>query len=217
MTRIEAGAKRVAVTCADGSVHRARACLSTLPLPVLKDLRVQGPVAPRQREAWARLPYGEVVIVTLRIEQPFWEKDGLPAGLWSDGLLERVFYMQPAGEAHGVLQIFINGQGAIALQGLAPTAVGAMVMRELARVRPSTAGAVSLGHVHDWNAQPYQRGHLLSYAPGDIGRYEALLAQPAGALYFAGEHCGKLMVGLEAACEAAENAVMRLLDDIDKA
>ena len=132
-------------------------------------------------------------------------------------MLERVFYTQRPGEPLGLLQVFINGQTAISLQGMAPQAIGAMVIRELAKARPSTVGAVSLGHVHDWHAQPFQRGHLLSYAPGDIGRYESLLSQPVGALYFAGEHCGKLYAGLEAACEAAENAVMRLLDDIDKA
>ena len=63
-------------------------------------------------------------------------------------------------------------------------------------------------------AQPFNRGHIASFAPGDIGRYEALLSQPIGALYFAGEHCGKVHAGLESACEAAENAVLRLMDDL---
>jgi monoamine oxidase len=214
--RIEAGAKRVTVTCADGSRHRARACISTIPLPVFKHIDVAAAVPARQRQAWARIPYGQVVIVTLRVHKPFWEQDGLPPSLWSDGLAERAFFTQPEAEAHGMLSVFINGQGAIDLQGLAPEAIGAMVLRDLARMRPASAGAVSVVNVHDWAAQPFQRGHLLSFAPGDIGRYAGLLTQPVGALYFAGEHCGHLYAGLESACEAAENAVVRLLDDIDR-
>lgn len=214
--RIEAGPRRVSVTCADGSQHQARACISTIPLPVFKDVAVDGPVPARQREAWQRIPYGQVVIVTLRALRPFWEQDGMPPSLWTDGPLERVFFGRPESEAHGVLTVFINGEAAIALQGLAPEAVGARVVRELARVRPASEGAVSVANVFDWAAQPFNRGHLMSLAPGDIGRYVSHLATPIGALYFAGEHCGRLYAGLESACEAAENAVVRLLDDIDR-
>ncbi len=215
--RIEAAPKKVSVTCADGSRHTARACISTIPLPVFKDLQVTGKVPARQREAWARIPYGQVVIVTLRVLKPFWEQDGLPPSLWSDGPVERAFFTRPAGEAHGTLAVFINGEAAFKLQGLAPEAVGAMVVRDLAAARPASAGAVQVVNVFDWAAQPFQRGHLLSFAPGDIGRYAQLLTQPIGALYFAGEHCAHLYAGLESACEAAENAVVRLLDDIDRA
>lgn len=214
--RIEAGAKRVTVSCADGSRHSARTCISTIPLPVFKDIEVTGAVPALQREAWARIPYGQVVIVTLRVDKPFWEQDGLPPSLWSDGLVERAFFVKPETEAHGTLSVFINGEGAIALQGRTPAAIGEMVVRDLARMRPASAGAVTAVNVHDWAAQPFQRGHLLSFAPGDIGRYASLLAQPVGALYFAGEHCARLYAGLESACEAAENAVVRLLDDIDR-
>ncbi len=215
--RIEPGARRVTVSCADGSRHSARACISTIPLPVFKDIDVAASVPALQREAWARIPYGQVVIVTLRVLKPFWEQDGLPPSLWSDGLVERAFFSRPETEPHGTLAVFINGQGAVNLQGLAPAAIGAMVVRDLARIRPASAGAVEAVHVHDWAAQPFQRGHLLSFAPGDIGKYAQLLTQPVGAMYFAGEHCAHLYAGLESACEAAENAVVRLLDDIDKA
>lgn len=214
---IEAGAKKVTVTCADGSRHSARACINTIPLPVMKDVQVGGsPVPALQREAWARIPYGQVVIVTLRVLKPFWEQDGLPPSLWSDSLVERAFFTHPASETHGMLAVFINGEAAIQLQGLAPAAIGAMVVRELVRLRPAAAGAVEAVNVHDWAAQPFQRGHLLSFAPGDIGKYARLLTQPVGAMYFAGEHCAHLYAGLESACEAAENAVVRLLDDLDR-
>lgn len=214
--RIEAGPKKVTVTCADGSRHTARAAISTIPLPVFKDIAVQGAVPARQREAWGAIPYGQVVIVTLRVHRPFWEQDGLPASLWSDGPIERAFFTHPASEAHGMLAVFINGEAAYQLQGLAPEAVGAKVVRELARARPASAGAVSVANVHDWAAQPFNRGHLLSFKPGDITRYMPYLDRPVGALYFAGEHCAHLNAGLESACEAAENAVMRLLDDLDR-
>jgi len=214
--RIAASDKQVVVSCADGSRHQARACISTIPLPVFKDIAVDGQVPAPQREAWASIPYGQVVIVSLRVLRPFWQDDGLPPSLWTDTLVERAFFTEPAGERHGMLSVFINGEAAIGLQGQSAQAVGAQVLRELARIRPSTAGAVEVVNVHDWAAQPFQRGHLMSFAPGQIGRFMPYMAQPVGALYFAGEHCARLNAGLESACEAAENAVVRMLDDLDR-
>jgi monoamine oxidase len=95
--------------------------------------------------------------------------------------------------------------------------LGRYAVDELIRLRPAAAGAVRPGTVHNWSTYRYSRGHIAYYAPGDIGRFAQVLAEPVGALYFAGEHCGKVHAGIEAACESAEAAVLRLLDDIDKA
>jgi len=215
--RIQAGARATVVTCADGSVHRARACITTIPLSVFKDIAVEGEVPALQREAWREIRYGQLVQVFMAVEQPFWEKDGLAPELWSDGPIERVLPLSnPAGgPAH--LVAFINGEATDALDRMAPAAVGEFVLKELNRLRPSTVGALRVTHVHDWLTQPFARGHIAGYAPGGIGRYEALLARPVGTLHFAGEHCGKLHAGMEAACESAEAAALRVLDQLDRA
>lgn len=215
--RIEAGRQGVQVHCTDGSRYQARACISTIPLSVFKGLRVEGvggvPVPARQREAWGAIRYGQLVQVFLEADTPFWEKDGMAPELWSDGPVERVLNMGSTGGKHHFVS-FINGEATERFKGMSQAEIGKFVVAELARIRPSTAGVLRATHVHDWMAQPYNRGHIASFSPGDIGRYEALLSQPIGALYFAGEHCGKVHAGLESACEAAENAVLRLMDEI---
>jgi monoamine oxidase len=218
--RIEAGPTGTVVHCKDGSVHRARACISTIPLSVMKDIRIDGvrgvTVPARQREAWREIRYGQLLQVFMEIKTPFWEKDGMSPELWSDGPIERVLRLPSRDGSPGNLLAFINGEATDALDRLPNAQVGEFVQRELARLRPSTVGAVRVTHVHNWTTQPFNRGHVAGFAPGGIGRYAALLDQPVGSLYFGGEHCGKLHAGLEAACESAESAVMRLLDDIDK-
>lgn len=215
--RVEVQPRRVRVECADGSTHSARAAISTVPLSVWRDVEVRGPVPAAQRAAWREMAYGNVVMVFLRVDKPYWEQDGMAPDLWSDGPLERVFHVPRADLPHGQLIVFVNGPGADALGGRSPEELCRWAERELARVRPATAGAVSAVGAFDWAAQPFQRGHIASFAPGQVGRFAALLPQPVEALYFAGEHCGRLFPGLEGACESAENAVLRLLDDLDKA
>jgi monoamine oxidase len=218
--RIEAGPHGTVVHCKDGSVHRARACISTIPLSVMKNIRIDGvrgvTIPAQQREAWGEIRYGQLLQVFMEVKTPFWEKDGMSPELWSDGPIERVLRLPSRDGSPGNLLAFINGEATDALDKLPNAQVGEFVLRELARLRPSTVGAVRVTHVHNWTTQPFNLGHVAGFGPGGIGRYAALLDRPVGSLYFGGEHCGKLHAGLEAACESAENAVMRLLEDIEK-
>jgi monoamine oxidase len=215
---IQAGPRGTVVTCQDGSVHRARACITTMPLSVMKNIRIDGPVPAAQRAAWNEMTYGELVQVFFAVKTPFWEKDGLGPELWSDGPIERVLPM-PANDAspHGALTAFINGEATERFARMSPAEIGEFVLAELIRLRPAAAGAVSVTYVHDWAQQPFARGHIAGFAPGGIGRCMPWLDKPVGSLYFAGEHCGKLHAGMEAACESAEAAVLRVLGDIGAA
>jgi monoamine oxidase len=217
VTRIEAGKQQVSVTCRDGSVHRARFAITTMPLSVMRGVPVVGPATPLQREAWRSIRYQQLVEVFINVQSPFWEKDGQPPTLWSDGPIKQVLYMPSRSAPNGMLLAYINGAAALKVSGMSDADLGRFVVDELVRIRPAAAGAVTPGYVHNWSAYPFSKGHIAYYAPGDIARYARILADPVGALYFAGEHCGKVHAGIEAACESAEAAVLRVLDDIDKA
>lgn len=216
--RIQAGPEGTTVYCQDGSVYQARACISTIPMSVFKGLQVEGVrgvVIPKeQRKAWSAIRYGQLIQVFMEVKAPFWERDGMARELWTDGLIERVMPFGMDRSDYGQLVAFINGDGTKPFAGKSSAAIGEAVVQHLAKLRPSTAGAVRLTHVHNWAAQPFAKGHVACFSPGDFGRYGAFLDKPVGSLYFAGEHCGRLHVGLEAACESAETTVMRMMEDL---
>jgi monoamine oxidase len=217
VTRIRAGARQVDVTCKDGSTWQARACITTIPLSVFRDVRVEAPATPTQRQAWQAIRYSQMVQVHMNIERRFWEDDGMPKTLWSDGPSEVTLHIPSSSVPNGMLFGILTGANAERANRMRDDEIGRFMLGELARIRPSTAGALSIAHVHNWARYPFNKGHVAYYAPGGIGRYAHSLADPAGALYFAGEHCGKVHAGMEAACEAGEAAVVRLLDDFDRA
>jgi monoamine oxidase len=214
VTRMQVKPRQVTVTCQDGSSYKARLCITTIPLSIFKNIHIDGPVPALQRKAWQDIRYSQLIQVYMNISAPYWERDGMTPGLWTDGPIERIYHWSSATEPLGVLSAFINGEGVDALNKMTPQAIGNTVLKEMNRLRPATAGVTSVATVHNWATRA---GHIAYYAPGDIGRYAEVLTEPVGALYFAGEHCGKIHAGLEAACEAAENAVVRALDDLDKA
>jgi len=216
VNRIVASAKDVEIGCEDGTTMRARACISTIPLSVLRDVRIDGPVLPEQRAAWSAMRYSKLVQVFMKVKEPFWEVDGAAPTTWTDGPLELIYHSPSTSEPNGILIAYITGDGTKRLDAMSDDRLRAFAIAEMARMRPASRGKVEVTYIHRWSTYPFSIGHIAYYAPGDIGRYAGVVAEPVGALYFAGEHCGKVHAGLEAACEAAESSVIRLLDDLDR-
>jgi monoamine oxidase len=87
---------------------------------------------------------------------------------------------------------------------------------ELVRLRPAAKGLVKAGAIMNWSTYPFSKGHVAYFQPGDVARYAGIMGQNVGAMYFAGEHNCRVNAGIEGACEAAENAVIPILEAIGK-
>jgi monoamine oxidase len=212
VSRIRVERNGVAVRCKDGTVHHARACISTMPFAVLKNVHVDGPASALQRTAWRSVPYTDVVQVFMTVDAPFWQQDGASQEMWTDGPIARIFHLPSETDPNGILCGWISGDGVDAVRHMSEAQMGRFVVDTLARLRPSSRGHVTVSHVHHWGAQPGALGHIASSAPGDIGRYGDALRQPVGALHFAGDHLGRIHVGLEAACESAEATALQVAE-----
>jgi len=114
------------------------------------------------------------------------------------------------------LRAYVNGPRAAALSKLSPAELNARAVAELVRLRPAAAGLVKVNRVMNWSTYPFSKGHIAYFQPGDIARYADVMGQPVGAMYFAGEHNCRINAGLEGACEAAENAVIPILETLGK-
>ncbi len=217
VTHIAASAKSVTVTCADGSSYIARSCINTIPPTVLKDIPVAGAVPEKQREAWNRQRSDQSIQICFEFTEPYWEKDGLPANMWTDGPLEFIAHTPSRTSPDGILRAYINGRGVEPWNRMSDAQLREKALAELVRLRPAAAGKVKVGRVQNWSTYPFSKGHIAYFMPGDIERYADLVGQPVGAMYFAGEHNCRVNAGIEGACEAAEYAVIALLEAIGKA
>lgn len=204
---IETTRAGVLVRCKDGSRWRAKAALCTFPCSTLQRVSVDAPVSDVQRAAWKDLAYAKATIVYLHAKEPFWQRDGLPPATWSDVAPKYAVLVKALPDGGGVIMCHVNGNASDAYRGVASRDVGRQVMEAYVKARPAAAGLVSVVAVHDWNTYEFSRGHIAYFRPGSIGRYAEALGRPAGRLFFAGEHCGRAAIGLEAACESAETAV----------
>lgn len=212
---IEVRPGRVQVETADGASRRARFCIAALPLPVLARLRIEAPLAPAHRAAMAEAAYTQIIQIHAEAEIPFWEKDGRPADMWTDGPLERVFAGsdRETGVPTGQLQIWINGTGADVASALTDDMLAMLASREMARLRPASEGRIRTRRVVRWTRDnPLAHGAYIHFAPGQIGRWAAGMGAPAGGLFFAGEHLSRLHTGMEGAMESGEAAAVGVME-----
>jgi monoamine oxidase len=216
VAHIDARPKSVTATCTDGSRYTARACINTIPPTVLKDIPVDGALPPRQRESWRANLSDQSIQICFAFSQPFWEKDGLPANMWTDGPFEFFAHSPSRTDPRGILRAYINGSAVGKLNRLNREELGQKAVAELVRLRPAAAGLVKPGYIMNWSTYPFSLGHIAYFQPGDIARYADILGQPVGAMYFAGEHNCRVNAGIEGACEAAENAVISVLEVVGK-
>ncbi len=210
VTRIKPSDSGVTVACRDGSTWSGQAAICTFPFSTLRDVAVEGPVPDVQRQAWRRLRYQKAFIVYLEVLEPFWKEDGLPPTTWSDGPTEYGVLVNPDVKPPGIMMFHVNGDGVERFRGMDSTRAGEFVLHEFERIRPAARGKVRLAHVHDWTNYRFCKGHIAYFMPGDIGRFANAMGRPVGRLYFAGEHLGRQHLGLEAACESAQDAVMTI-------
>jgi monoamine oxidase len=209
---IDAGKESVSVKCRDGSNYKARVCISTIPLSVMKDIPLHGPATPEQRMAWSRQRYVGTIQIFFKFSAPYWEKDGMQGTMWTDGPFEFFGHLPSTMDPKGVLLASVNGKGVDPLNKLTPKEIGAKALAELIRLRPAAAGLVEVEHVHNWSTYPFSKGHVAYFGPGDLAPYGDIIGQPVGRLYFAGEHLSRVHAGIEGACESAEMAVLQILD-----
>ncbi len=210
---IASAAEGVEVRCRDGSRHRARFVVCSMPFSALRLVAIEAPLRGAQTEAVATLPYHAAFQVHLAIEKPFWERDGMAPAFWSDGPLERVnaLYYGPDGGISSLMQ-YANGDSAAILDRLPIDQAGDYVLREIERLRPAAKGALRVRKVWSWQQTPFAGGAYASWAPGQVTRLATAMRAPHERIHFCGEHTSLLARGMEGAMESGERAALEVLE-----
>jgi monoamine oxidase len=201
----------VEVRTTAGRAFTARHLVCTLPFPVLRGLALEAPLTADQASAIAGQPTTRITQVHLVSQSAFWDQDGLPRFVWSDGPLDRVFDYGGSNGGALNLVVWLNGEQADWADRLPPADVGRTVIGWIEAMRPAAKGQLRFARLVSWQNDPFARGAYHHWAPGQMSRLALACTQPAGRLHFAGEHTGILEPGIEAACESGERAALAIL------
>jgi monoamine oxidase len=204
--------KGVTVECADGSTHSARFAIVSLPLPLLRDVRF-APGLPRALESAAyEMRYGPSIRVFMGIREPYWEKDGMPANMWTQSPLDQLTAMSRGADGNfTVLHAYINGPEAHAFNFLSDKQCFEYVEHHATKMRPSLRGILTPIAVQACGRDPFGDGDWLYWQPGQIEKYGAHLRTGLPRISFCGEHTAVVERGMEGAMESAERVAIEIL------
>jgi monoamine oxidase len=209
---VAAEGRGVAVSAGGDDLY-ADFCVLALPFPALRGIRLEPAPTGAQAEAIAGLPYTQILQLHFAAQTRFWEADGLPAQMWTDGPLERVFATKDRATGEIVaFNAWINGAPAGDLASRADAALEEVLAAEMKRLRPASEGKIRLLRAVRWTAASYAGGAYMHFAPGEVARWAEAMAQPLGRIHFAGEHLSHLFTGMEGAMEAGQRAALAILD-----
>jgi monoamine oxidase len=200
------------VTTEAGRKYRARFVVCSLPLPAIRGVKFSPALPEAFQLAIQQVPYARVTQLHLAVKRPFWVDEGLSPYVWSDGLLERVFPSDP--RATGMpqtLTCWINGAETSRWDALSDTDAEKLALTEMAKIFPSSVGAISLAKRISWHGNALAGGAWANWAPGQVGRFARIVTEPIGTLHFAGEHCGVGVRGLEGAMASGEQVARAIL------
>jgi len=208
---LNADHKGVNITTKDNRTYRSDFCKSTIPLPAYRSIKSNVAYPDLFKEAISGNHYTNITHLFIDTE-PFWEEDGLPVMMWSDGPLEHFFpRIAPNGEIVGY-KIWLNGVGAQFADKQNMSDLQNLVRKELKRIRPASFGKANIAKVMSWQKEPNYHGAYMHWPAGKTAAMSNAVRAPIGRFLFSGEHCSIIQPGLEGAFESGAKAAQFILD-----
>jgi len=210
---IRDGTSHAEVHLADGKILRAPRVIVTIPFSALRLINLDAPISPPQSRAIRQLGYTNVTHLHFVPRRKFWEQDGLPPSIWSDGPIARFNALRNNPNNPDEITSFIcfaNDRTANHLDRLGAERAGAFVLDYLARIRPSSKGALDYVKFYSWQLDPFAGGAYAAWRPGQSTSFGRDMSRPAGRIHFAGEHTAVLNRGMEGAMESGERAAFEV-------
>ena len=215
VTAVRSLAEGVEVYTRGGKAYRARFCICSLPFSALRHVDLQPHLVGTQSEAVREIGYTPVFQAHFVPTQKYWEMDGLPPSMWTDRAPGRFMALKndPADPDEVTSCVaFVNCEMALYLDKLRPADAAALILSELANMRPATRGALRLVKVWSWNRNPFAGGAYAYWKPGQITRLARIMREPSHRVHFAGEHTAVMNRGMEGAMESGERAAFEVMD-----
>ncbi len=204
----------VSVILQNDTKLKASYAICTLPTSALRHIQMSPIPKGVQQKAFEKLSYTPCVQIHFVPIQKYWEKDGLPAGMWCDNLAGRFMALKndPLNPDKITSCVaYLNGNVSLEIDKMNQKDAINTVLKTLETMRPSLKGALRFAHYWSWINTPYAGGAYAYWQPGQITEFAKDIAKPNGRIHFAGEHTALVNRGMEGAMESGERAAIELL------
>jgi monoamine oxidase len=215
VTSIRALPDEVVVTCTQANSHltiSSAFAILAIPLTVARLIEFNPPLPVAHQKMVDEISYGAVTKVLIEYRQRFWDEKGWNGRLVTDAPIVYTWHATSHVEDHhGVLTVYTGGEPGARLAALTDEERIRTAVAEIEKIFPGSSELIECTATVAWPNEPYTRGSYAAFAPGEVTAHWKTLFEPAGRLFFAGEHATSVQGFMEGAVESGQRAAKNIL------
>jgi len=193
------------------TVHSAFAILA-IPLTTARLIEFKPPLPFAHQSLVADLSYGAVTKVLIEYRQRFWEERGWNGRLTTDSPIVLTWHATSHVEdPRGILTVYTGGEPGVTLAALSDEERTHVAVAEIEKLFPGSSDLIENTATMAWPNEPYTRASYAALAPGQVTAHWKTLFEPAGRLFFAGEHATPIQGFMEGAVESGQRAAATII------
>ncbi|MEP7136979.1 MAG: FAD-dependent oxidoreductase [Chloroflexota bacterium] len=200
----------VSVTYKQGDVfHTISSAFAILAIPLTTARLIEfDPSLPTAHQRMVNeISYGAITKVLIEYRQRFWKAKGWNGRLSTDQPIVQTWEATShlPGE-HGILTAYTGGEPGVRLSALSDEERIKLAVAVIEKIFPGSSDMIENTATVAWNNEPFTRASYMALAPGEVLSHWQTLFEPAGRLFFAGEHATALQGFMEGAVESGQRA-----------
>lgn len=183
-----------------------------VPLTTARLIEFNPPLPIAHQRMVNELSYGAVTKVLIEYRKRFWNEAGWNGRLVTDAPIGYTWHATSHVEhQHGILTAYTGGAPGATLASLSDEERIRLAVSEIEKRFPGSSDLIECTATVAWPNEPYTRGSYAALAPGEVTAHWKTLFEPAGRLFFAGEHAAAIQGFMEGAVESGQRAARTIL------
>ncbi len=158
------------------------------------------------------ISYGAVTKVMIEYRKRFWNERGWSGRLTTDAPIVMTWHATSHFKhERGILTAYTGGGPAVKLSAMSDEERIETAVAEIEKHFPGSSKLIENVATIAWLNEPFTRASYMALAPGDVLKHWKTLSQPAGRLFFAGEHATPIQGFMEGAVESGQRAAREIM------
>jgi monoamine oxidase len=183
-----------------------------IPLTTARLIEFNPTLPDAHRRMVNEVSYGSVTKVLIEYRKRFWDERGWNGRLVTDAPIGYTWHATShVDHEHGILTAYTGGAPGAKLASLPDEERIKVAVDEIEIRFPGSSNLIECTATMAWPNEPYTRGSYAALAPGEVTAHWKTLFEPAGRLFFAGEHATPIQGFMEGAVESGQRAARIIL------
>jgi monoamine oxidase len=208
----------VFVTARQGNSYlmlRSAFVILAIPLTTARRIDFNSSLPAAHRRMVNEVSYGAVTKMMIEYRKRFWNDAGWNGRMATDAPVVFTWHATSHIEhERGILTAYTGGGPGAKLSSLSDEERTRLAAAEIEKLFPGSSDLIENTATIAWLNEPYTRGSYMALAPGEVTAHWRALLEPAGRLFFAGEHATAIQGFMEGAVESGQRAAATILANV---